>query len=235
VLSSGGRIWAQYVQQYTNITLYDYAVSGAVCNSTFANTKRNAVSRNQIPAFLADTLYISNTTLKPIISTPTDQTIYGIWIGTNDLGNGAFLTENQPKNLTIMAYIDCVYAQLDLLYNFGARKFVLMNIAPLDLTPQYSLPEYGGLNAPRYWTDKLSYNANITQISEKMREYSTLVNAVYEARTPLYVKLSGRYPESSFAVFDVHSLVILQSHVSDFICTDTIIRCLIYGSNRRYT
>lgn len=197
----------QYVQQYTKTALYDYAVAGAVCSTTFANTKRNGVKENQIPNFLADALYVSNTTLKPIISTPVDKTIYAIWIGTNDLGNGAFFTDQQPNNLTIIDYVDCVYDQLDRLYAFGARKFILMNIAPLDLAPQYSLPGNGGLDAPQYWTNKLSYNANITQSSEKMREYSTLVNAIYDARTSLYVKVSDRYRESSFAVFDVHSLV----------------------------
>jgi phospholipase/lecithinase/hemolysin len=207
VTSSGGRIWAQYVQQYTNISLYDYAVSGAVCSSIFADTKRSGIKEDQIPTFLADILFISNTTLKPIISTPADQTIYAIWIGTNDLGSGAFFTDKQPKNMTIVDYIDCVYTQLDRLYAIGARNFVLMNIAPLDLTPQYGLPQNGGLDAPQYWKNKLSYNTNITQSSEKMREYSMLVNALYDAKTPLYVRTFNRYPNSSFAVFDVHSLV----------------------------
>jgi phospholipase/lecithinase/hemolysin len=195
------------VQQYTNVSLYDYAVSGAVCSSTFSSSKRSGIKEDQIPAFLTDNAFVSNVTLKPALSNPPEETVYAIWIGTNDLGSAVFFTEKQPRTLTIMDYVSCVYDQLDRLYAIGARKFVLMNIAPLDLTPQYALPENGGLINAQYWKDKSSYNANLTQNSEKMREYVALVNAVYDAQTPKYVKISNRYPKSSFAVFDIHSLV----------------------------
>lgn len=40
-----------------------------------------------------------------------------------------------------------------------------------------------------------------------MREYVALVNSVYNYRTPSEMLLSKRYPESSFTIYDVHSLV----------------------------
>lgn len=58
-----------------------------------------------------------------------------------------------------------------------------------------------------FWKDEGAYNANVTQVSEKMRQYVALVNSIYSYRTSEEVQISDRYPESSFTIFDVHSLV----------------------------
>lgn len=169
---------------------------------------RNGIDQNQLPAFLADNAYVSNTTGQPALINPSDETVYAVWIGTNDIGNGGFLAEaQQPNTLALTSYIDCVFEQFDRLYEIGARNFVLMNLAALDLSPQYALPQNGGVSSSQFWLDKSTYDANITRSSEKMREYSTLANAVYEYRLPYEVQITKRYPDSWFALFDVHSLV----------------------------
>lgn len=106
-----------------------------------------------------------------------------------------------------MDYIDCVYEQLDSLHEAGARNFVLLNLAPLNYAPMYALPENGGTINTTFWKDEGAYNANATQVSEKMRQYVALVNSIYNYRTSEEVQISDRYPESSFTIFDVHSLV----------------------------
>jgi phospholipase/lecithinase/hemolysin len=212
--------------------LYDYAVSGAVCSSTFSPTIRSGVKEDQIPTFLADNVYVNNNTGKIILDNPSDETIYAVWIGTNDLGNRAFLTDVQPSGVHITSYIDCVYEQIDRLHQIGARHFVLMNIAPLHLTPQYALPENGGVTNSSFWKDKTTYNANITQTSEKIRQYVGLVNKIYDFQTPHEVKVAKRYPGSSFAVFDVHSLV-SRFLWQNFLISrhpDSAVRLLIYGN-----
>lgn len=169
---------------------------------------RNAVRQDQVAQFLKDNVYVNSTTGDPALINPSEDTVYAIWIGTNDLGNGGYLAEvQQPNTLAVTSYIDCVFDQFDALYEIGARNFVLLNLAALDLSPQYSLPRNGGLNSSRFWTDKLSYDTNITHSSEKMREFSTLANAVYEYRLPYEVQIAKRYPGSWFALFDVHTLV----------------------------
>jgi phospholipase/lecithinase/hemolysin len=40
-----------------------------------------------------------------------------------------------------------------------------------------------------------------------MKEYTFLVNSVFEYRTPYELLVAKRYPGASFAVFDVHSLM----------------------------
>ncbi|GAQ08557.1 hypothetical protein ALT_5878 [Aspergillus lentulus] len=205
--STGGRVWPSYIRQYIGANIYDYAWSGAVCDAVIANTVRNGVKQNQIPAFLEDNGYVSNTTGQPALVNPPDETAYAIWIGTNDIGYGGFLTEVQPAGMRLTYMTDCVYAQLDRLYAIGARAFVLMNTAPLDLTPLYALPQNGGSLSAQYWTDKAAYDSNITRSSEKMRQYVTMVNAVYDHQTPYDVVVANRYPHSRFAVYDVHALM----------------------------
>ncbi|KAJ5891234.1 uncharacterized protein N7473_007462 [Penicillium subrubescens] len=207
VLSTGGRVWPEYVNQYSGVKVYDYARSGSVCDSAFSSKARRGVKQDQIPTFLADNEYVNNSTGQRVLDNPSAETVYAIWIGTNDLGNGIFLTEEQPKGMPLTNYTDCVFEQLDRLYDIGARRFVIMNIAPLDLSPQYALPENAGVTASRYWKDKTQYNSNLTQISEKMRQYSTLVNSIYEFQVPYQVKITRRYSKSQFALFDVHSLM----------------------------
>ncbi|KAI3391604.1 hypothetical protein diail_7034, partial [Diaporthe ilicicola] len=141
---------------------------------------------------------------------PSNETVYTIWIGTNDLGPQAFFTDNRVS-LTIVDYIDCVYEQLDALHEAGARNFVLLNLAPLNYAPMYALPENGGTINTTFWTNEGAYNDNVTQVSEKMRQYVALVNSIYDYRTSSEVQISDRYPGSSFTIFDVHSLVSILS------------------------
>lgn len=61
--TTGGRIWPQYIQQYTGINLYDYAVSGAVCDTYFSPSTRNGVKQNQVPYFLNDNEYAGDGSL----------------------------------------------------------------------------------------------------------------------------------------------------------------------------
>ncbi|KAL3430454.1 GDSL lipase/esterase [Aspergillus tetrazonus] len=205
--STGGRVWPSYVQQYSGVNLYDYAVSGAVCDSVIANTKRSGIKQDQMSSFLTDNSYRDNRTGSRALINPPDETVYAIWIGTNDLGYGGFLTEVQPDGMPLTYFTDCVYEQLDRLHAVGARAFVLMNIAPLDLCPEYARPENGGDETGQFWSNKAGYDTNVTRSSEKMRQYFTMVNEVFEYRTPFELLLANRYPGSRFAVYDVHALM----------------------------
>ncbi|KAL4872622.1 hypothetical protein BDV12DRAFT_182959 [Aspergillus spectabilis] len=108
----------------------------------------------------------------------------------------------QPANQPL----DCIYAQLDRLHETGARAFVLLKLAPLEFSPLYAIPENSGLLNSQFWKDKATYDSNITRSSEKMRQYVTMANAVYNNQTPYEVLVAKRYPKSSFALYDVHCL-----------------------------
>jgi phospholipase/lecithinase/hemolysin len=135
--------------------------------------------------------------------TATDA-VYAIWIGTNDLGVWAFLTDSQVPGKVLTDYTDCVYQSLDGLYKAGARAFVLMNAAPLQLAPLYANDTLNGVGDNQYWPMKPS---NKTQVADNMHEYTTSVNNIYKYQTPFEALISQRYPGANFANFDVWQLI----------------------------
>ncbi|KAF2019333.1 carbohydrate esterase family 16 protein [Aaosphaeria arxii CBS 175.79] len=208
--ASGGLSWARLASIYSSTKLYNYAVSGAVCSNkisprTFAAIKAPFpdVAGYEIPAFKADSRYISRNGTAFFSGTP-ENTVYAIWIGTNDLGNDAFLTDSQIRGKTLKDYVDCVYSAIDSLYENGGRYFVLLNVAPLQLLPQYATPENGGLNATKFYPDK---GSNITEISYRMYESVTTVNEVFKYRTPFETELEKRWKDAQIANYDVNALI----------------------------
>ena len=193
--------------------MYNYAVSGAVCDNNVTprffsaiNAPFPAVAQYEVPAYIADSNFRYPNGSKFMIN-PPDQTVYSIFIGTNDLGNYAFITDSNVAGTSIVNYTDCVFNQLQRVYNNGGRYFVLQNVAPLNLAPQYAAAGKGGLSATQYWPDKSNYSTNITEISYKMYEYVSLVNDVFAYQTPYLVEVAKRFPGAHFAVMDVNGLV----------------------------
>lgn len=208
--ASGGLSWARYAAIYSNASLYNYAVSGAVCSNQITPRYFSAIKAPfpdvqgyEIPAFIADSKSRSANGTAFFTGKPQD-TVYAIWIGTNDLGNDAFLTDSQVKGKTLKDYVDCVYSAVDKLYANGGRFFVLLNLAPLNLLPQYATPENGGLASTKYFPNK---GSNITEISYRMLEAVATVNQVYAYRTPVETALSRSWPDAKIANFDVNALM----------------------------
>ena len=208
--STGGLSWPRYASIYSNSTLYNYAVSGAVCSNKVTPRYFSAINAPfpdiqgyELPAFIADSKYRTPNGTAFFTGTPHD-TVYAIWIGTNDLGNNAFLTDSQVKGKTLKDFVDCVYETVGKLYDNGGRYFVLLNLAPLQLLPQYATPENGGLAATQFFPDK---GSNITEISYRMYESVTTVNQIYNYRTPFEASLNETWPDIKIANFDVNSLI----------------------------
>ncbi|KAF7585414.1 hypothetical protein BBP40_010966, partial [Aspergillus hancockii] len=204
-----GYIWGHYVAQAAHINRYNYAVSAAVCSNKITprtmppySIPYPSVLEYEIPAFLADDKYTTPSG-KKFLDIPASQTVYAIWIGTNDVGNYAFLTDSQVPGKTLPDYIECVYEALDQVYANGGRYFVIMNLAPLQLTPQYALLENGGAESVSWWPDK---PGNQTAISYRMWETVVTVNEVVEFKTPFEVVVQKRYPGAGVAVMDVYGL-----------------------------
>ncbi len=161
--AGGGVTWDRWVADYTGAKLYDYAVDGAVCSNEIIFRYLAPIYGPfpdvvyEVNAFIADTIYVNASTGTNTLYTNrrSDNTVYSIWIGTNDLGVDAFLTDSSLNNTVIPDYVDCIYDKFDQLYANGARYFVLMNTAPLQLTPLYGMPLEGGVTTSQYWPDKV--------------------------------------------------------------------------------
>lgn len=114
------------------------------------------------------------------------------------------MTDSQARGATLADYIDCVYNALAAVYATGARYFVVMNLNPANLLPQYATPENGGQNATYFWPDK---SGNLTEISYRIAENVATLNAVYDYRTAFEARIGGKFPGAHWAVFNVNGLV----------------------------
>jgi phospholipase/lecithinase/hemolysin len=165
-----------------------------------------AVLEYEVPAFLADRSTDRNGTDQPYFSTAlaASNAVYSLWIGTNDLGTGLFLTDAQIHGLTLPDYTECIYRVFDQLYASGARMFVLFNNAPLHLTPLYANDTLMGVGDNQYWNPKPD---NHTAIAEKMHEYVASTNTIFKYQTPYEALIAHRYPGANLAVFNVWQLL----------------------------
>ena len=217
----GGRVWARYVLQYTeqNMTLYNYACDGAACSNQitphwldtmggkYPEMEYPDLDGYEIPAFFADKAQDVNIATGAPYFTPAlteDNTVYAIWDGVNDLSINAFFTDSQVTGYVLSDYVDCLFTQMDRLYASGGRYFVLFNIIPIELTALFANASEGGETPSYYWPTKPE---NLTDISEKMTEWTTTLNSLFKYKTPVEVLLNDRYPNAKVALFDVNRLV----------------------------
>lgn len=200
--ASGGKIWARFAAEEAKADLFNYAVAGAACDTDIiyrpfapVNGPFPGVKNDEIPAFQAD---IKTKAYKGISA---DNTVYALWIGTNDLGYGAFLTDSQGTGYVISDFVDCVWDVFDSIHAAGGRRFVLLNQAPLEVAPMYSASE--NINST-FWPDHTLYN--VTEYGNKIQEYTTNVNTIFDYGVPFQLLVEKRWPGTTVSIFHVHEL-----------------------------
>ncbi|KAK3182210.1 hypothetical protein K4F52_006579 [Lecanicillium sp. MT-2017a] len=206
--SGGGKTWPRVVADLTGASLFDYAVGGAMCSNNITSHYFDqiqgpfpSVIDYEIPTFKADLAYPN---LYP--DRRTDNTVYSLWIGTNDLGADGFLTDKNVAGTSIPDFVGCAWTTFDEIYKTGGRQFVLFNEAPLQLSPMYAAPENGGTRNNNYWGNKTSYN--MTEIEQKMFQYASSVNALYVYGAAFEFVVKKRWAGATFTVFDAHELLL---------------------------
>ncbi|KAI8631682.1 carbohydrate esterase family 16 protein [Xylariaceae sp. FL1651] len=214
VTASGGYTWPHFASQKLGATTYNYAVSGAVCSNEIVSRYLGAINAPypsvidyEIPAFKADIEYAKSTNNTTFLKNRTPQnSVYALWIGTNDLGNGGFLLDQQVQGTTISNYIDCLWSVFDGIYSTGGRRFVLFTQAPLEKSPLYAALQNGGAGDVNYWGNKTAYNT--TEYEFKMLEYTTNVNKIIDYGVPFQLLVQKRWPGASFTIFNAHQLML---------------------------
>src|SRR5690554_1062682 len=109
--ASGGRAWPRVIANKNNVKPFNYAVSGATCSNKlvereFAMIGRSfpSVTEDQLASFKAD---VAHGALYK--GAKADNTVYALWIGTNDLGYEAYLTDSQAPGATLETLADCMF------------------------------------------------------------------------------------------------------------------------------
>ncbi|OTB15746.1 carbohydrate esterase family 16 protein [Daldinia sp. EC12] len=245
VTASGGYTWPHFASQQLGATTYNYAVSGATCSNEIVyrylesiNGPFPSVIDYEIPAFLADVEYALGAKNSTFLSNrKPNNTVYTLWIGTNDLGVRAFLTDSQQPGTTISNFTDCIWSVFDTIYSTGGRHFVLFNEAPLDQSPLYASTHNGGVGDNQYWENKTSYNT--TEFEQKMLEYTTSVNTIFSYGAPFQLLVEARWPGASFTIFNIHQLFLdIYSNPSEYFDTpantnEPYYGCSITGSGSK--
>ncbi|KAH7097803.1 GDSL lipase/acylhydrolase [Auriculariales sp. MPI-PUGE-AT-0066] len=134
----GGVPWPRYVASYANLTLYPFARSGATCSNNITYRPSPPVMESQIPDYQAANLSASIN---------QKETLYTLWIGTNDVGIGSLITGGAPGK-TVVDTTRCAVNWVRVMYGLGARNFLFMNMIPLHLTPMYGVQGY----PMKFWT-----------------------------------------------------------------------------------
>jgi len=181
--------WPIYAAGYAHVNLFPFARSGATCTQDLTPRQFPAVFQSQLPTYFAA---LKNGS----INVPPHETLYTLWIGTNDLGPNTLLTAVEVvNNATIADVTNCTVQWAKTLYDGGARNFLFQNIIPLDRLPIYSVDSYPN----RYWTAE----RNTTEWHLFMAQLVSGGNAISRL---MFESLPASLPGAHIGYFDSHAL-----------------------------
>ncbi|KAF8153950.1 GDSL lipase/acylhydrolase [Crassisporium funariophilum] len=186
-VSNGGTQWPVYASGYASVSLFPFARSGATCSNNITFRPFPSLFESQLPAYFQATAKGASVKLDP------RETIYTLWIGTNDVGANALLTGSDDASLVDVT--SCMVNWVKVLYQNGARNFLFQNMIPLENVPLYAPVSYPS----RYWTAQ----RNTTEWSVFMTELVLNGNAL----TKLMLQaLAPSLKDAHIGIFDSHSL-----------------------------
>ena len=93
-----------------------------MCSNNITTTRTNTVFEVQLPRYQGD---VANGTVKLNAS----ETIYSLWIGTNDLGYLGLLTGRTNNGATVVNTTLCATKWVQSLYDSGARYFLFQTVS----------------------------------------------------------------------------------------------------------
>jgi phospholipase/lecithinase/hemolysin len=131
--ASGGLNWVGFLaSQYNTSTLlvYNFAYGGATTNASIVEPYREDVL-----SFIDQvSLFSGSIASKPSYAPWGDNALFGVWMGVNDVGNSWWKEDYEEILERVM---DSYFGQLQVLYNAGARNFVLLTVPRKLPTCQY--------------------------------------------------------------------------------------------------
>jgi len=186
VTGDGGVSWPPYAAGQAHVNLFPFARAGATCSNNITFRPFPSIFESQLPLYFQEK---QNRTLK----LSADDTIYTLWIGTNDVGSNALLTMGNETSLVEVT--TCMVNWVKVLYESGARNFIFQNMIPLQNVPLYAPVSYPN----RYWTAQKNSTEWSMFITELVLSGNMLTKLMLEALAPT---LHGAH----VAIFDSHSL-----------------------------
>jgi hypothetical protein len=123
--TTGGLNWIGFlISKYnTSLTLsYNFAYGGATTNASLVAPYTPTV----LSLIDQVTEFTNSIASKPSYAPWTSKnTLVGVWMGVNDVGNSYWLSNIDQLLVEIM---DSYFGQLQILYNAGVRNYVLLSV-----------------------------------------------------------------------------------------------------------
>jgi GDSL-like Lipase/Acylhydrolase len=110
--------WPVYAADYAHLSLFPFARSGATCSNNIPPRPFPSLFESQLPVYFEK---------KPSLKLPAVETIYTLWIGTNDVGANALLPGSDKASLVEVTM--CMVNWVNVLYQSGARNFLFQNVS----------------------------------------------------------------------------------------------------------
>ena len=115
-------MWPVFAAEEGNFALYPFAKAGATCSNNITSRPFPSVFESQLPTYFAE---VANGTLE----LDPAETMYTLWIGTNDVGANALLTDNHAPGATLVDVVACAVNWVEVMYKSGARNFIFQNVS----------------------------------------------------------------------------------------------------------
>ncbi|KAL2130376.1 hypothetical protein VTI74DRAFT_6538 [Chaetomium olivicolor] len=130
--ASGGLNWVGFLTSQFNtstVLTYNFAYGGATTNATLVQPYASTVL-----SFIDQVAQFSGSIAsKPSYAPWTaSNTLFGVWMGVNDVGNSWWESDYESILSQIM---DSYFGRLQVLYDAGARNFVLLTVPPTQRSP----------------------------------------------------------------------------------------------------
>ncbi|KAF9465451.1 GDSL lipase/acylhydrolase [Collybia nuda] len=183
-VGDGGVAWPVYAARYAHLDLFPFARSGATCSNNLTFRPFPPVFESQLPDYFSQ---------KQSLRLTPQETIYTLWIGTNDVGANALLTGSDAASIVDVSA--CMVNWVKVLYESGARNFLFQNMIPLQTVPMYSPNSYPN----KFWTDVRNTTEWTVLMTELVLSGNAITRLMLEALAPT---LHGAH----IGLFDSHAL-----------------------------
>ncbi|KAI9310245.1 GDSL lipase/esterase [Dichotomocladium elegans] len=135
--SAGGANWNEYLvgcfeglpQDCKPKHLFNLAYNGATINDDLVEPWRPIITDFRSQTQLWKTHLMRNV--------QWDNALVMAWFGINDVSRSTQVRDNEIEGL-ILNVLTTYFEQLDILYAQNMRRFVLINVPPVDRTPKYA-------------------------------------------------------------------------------------------------
>ncbi|KAE8136237.1 GDSL lipase/esterase [Aspergillus pseudotamarii] len=170
--TTGGENWVGYLTTGQNASLvlsYNLAVGGASIDNSLVQGSTDVDLASQVDIF--DETY----SIKPA-SAPwsADNSVFGFWIGINDIGNAFYNTDANTFTPKLIARLASLVEQI---YSAGGRKFLFLNVPPTSRSPMFI--NQGNATVEQHAAYLAVYNKNLESMVDEFKINHTDVTVAY--------------------------------------------------------